>query len=100
VAHPSLHDLRDHVIVPTCLSNGGSRARHQQQQQLRFRVARFFLVQTHQNGKIYQMITNYTKLPKNIPNGRKIFQTELPVFSWYNIAKLEKNYQTTTNYTK
>jgi hypothetical protein len=42
-------------------------------------VARFFLVQTHipQRGKIYQMNTNYTKRPQNIPNGHKIFQMDM-----------------------
>jgi hypothetical protein len=42
------------------------------------RVARFFLVQTNQNGKkipndrkLYQTALNDTKLPKNIPNGHK-----------------------------
>jgi hypothetical protein len=36
------------------------------------RVARFFLVQTTQTGNVYQITRNYTKLPENIPNGRKI----------------------------
>jgi hypothetical protein len=46
-----------------------------------FRVARFFLVQTYQNGKsvpnghkLYQTAIYYTKWPEIIPNYRKIFQ--------------------------
>jgi hypothetical protein len=39
------------------------------------RVARFVLVQTYQNLKIYQMTTNYTIRPKIAQNCRKIFQT-------------------------
>jgi hypothetical protein len=45
------------------------------------RAARFFLVQTYQNGKnikndnkLYQTAINYTKWPLNIPNGHKIYQ--------------------------
>jgi hypothetical protein len=43
------------------------------------RVARFFMVQTYQNGKnipndhkLDHTAINYTKWPKNIPNGHKI----------------------------
>jgi TPR repeat protein len=46
-----------------------------------FRAARFFLVQTYQNGKnipndhkLYQTAINYTKWPQNIPNGHKIYK--------------------------
>jgi hypothetical protein len=40
------------------------------------RVARFFVVKTYQNGKIYlyQTAINYIKWPLNFPNGHKIYQ--------------------------
>jgi hypothetical protein len=50
------------------------------------RVARFFLVQTYQNGKMYpktanynQTAVNYTKWPKNIPNGHTIYVTTFSI---------------------
>jgi hypothetical protein len=62
-----------------------------QEKSLRFAVffhrsrpgcARFFLVQTYQNGEndqmttncLYQMAIKYTKLPQNIPNGHKMYR--------------------------
>jgi hypothetical protein len=42
------------------------------------KVARLFLVQHTKTGKnIYRVTSKYTKLPLNVPNGRKIFQISI-----------------------
>jgi hypothetical protein len=51
------------------------------------RVARFFLVQTYQNGKKYTKwsLATYTKQPKNIPNVRKISQMAIKYIHFSNL---------------
>jgi hypothetical protein len=41
-------------------------------------------------GKIYQMTTNYTKLPYIIPNGHKIFQMVIKYNIIFNSEALQK----------
>jgi hypothetical protein len=53
-------------------------------------------------GKIDQMTTKYTKWPQNIPNGHKIYQTDvkrpnghniqIPIFSTAKLSKIYPNW--------
>jgi hypothetical protein len=62
------------------------------------RVARVFLVLHTKTGKISQIITKYTKCPKNIPNGCKLDQCSknVPTSS---TARPSKNYSNVEKYT-
>jgi hypothetical protein len=61
-----------------------------------------FLGATHQNGKIYQILSHKIyQWPQNIPNGHKIYQMATKYTKWsQNIPSGHKIYQMVTKYTK
>jgi hypothetical protein len=73
------------VLLPSCLDTTRNKYPYMQysgfaQTEVSNRVARFFLVQTYQNGP---NIANYTNRPYIIPNGRKTFQMVINIQTFF-----------------